>query len=358
MCGKRSLPRPGVSVTRCLTALLMLLAAAAPAYATDKGKALIYGGAGQGKVIFDGGTHASKGYSCNDCHLKLFTTRKKALITMGDHLGGKSCFACHNGKIAFDDCASCHRKLGETAGQSLTYEGASTIAAGIIPEAAKAFQEKTGVRFGSVGDAGADKGFRAALDRRVTFGGLARELTPDEKRLMPNNVIIGYDVLGIFINPANPVKSLSVAQLRDIFTGRTTNWKGVGGKDAPVTVYTEQLVGGRATVRAFRDMVLGKENYGKTVELDDATDCLKETAREKNGITVSSMSFAIPGVKVVALNGALPVKEKVQSGDYPLKRPLVLVTADTPEGPVKDFLDFLMSEKGQAIVAKKFVPVK
>jgi len=72
----------------------------------------------------------------------------------------------------------------------------------------------------------------------------------------------------------------------------------------------------------------------------------------------SSMSFAIPGVKVVALNGALPVKEKVQSGEYPLKRPLVLVTADTPKGPVKDFLDFLMSEKGQAIVAKKFVPAK
>jgi len=350
--------RPGNSAIRCLAALLILLGAAAAAYATDKGKALIYGGAGQGKVIFDGRTHASKGYSCNDCHLKLFATHKKALITMGDHLGDKSCFACHNGKIAFDDCASCHRKLAEARGPSLTYEGASTIAAGIIPEAAKVFQEKTGIKFGTVGDAGADKGFRAALDRKVTFGGLARELTPDEKRLMPNNVIIGYDVLGIFVNPANPVKSLSMAQLKDIFTGRTTNWKAVGGNDVPIVVYTEQLVGGRATVRAFRDMVLGKENYGKTVELDDATDCLKETAREKNGITVSSMSFAIPGANVVALNGALPVKENVQSGKYPLKRPLVLVTADTPRGPVKDFLDFLLSTEGQAIVAKKFVPAK
>ena len=175
---------------------------------------------------------------------------------------------------------------------------------------------------------------------------------------MPGNVIIGYDVLGIFVHPSNPVNSLTMAQLKEIFTGRITNWKAVGGNDAPIVVFTEKLTGGRATVRAFRDMVLGKDAYGKTVELDDATDCLKELTHEKNGITVSSMSFAIPGVKVAAVNGVLPVKEKVQSGEYALKRPLVLVTRGVPEGAVKDFIDFLLSREGQAVVGKKFVPAK
>jgi c(7)-type cytochrome triheme protein len=79
--------------------------------ATDKGKTLSYRGPSEGKVVFDGRTHAGKGLVCNDCHLKLFSTRKKALITMEDHEKGSQCFACHNGAKAFSDCAPCHRRL-------------------------------------------------------------------------------------------------------------------------------------------------------------------------------------------------------------------------------------------------------
>lgn len=80
-------------------------------YAVGGGKMLIYGGGGQGKVIFDGQTHASKGFVCNDCHLSLFEMKKKALITLTDHNEAKACFYCHNGKKAFYDCAQCHRKF-------------------------------------------------------------------------------------------------------------------------------------------------------------------------------------------------------------------------------------------------------
>ncbi len=81
------------------------------AFSTGNGNVLIYGGAGQGKVIFDGRIHASKGLVCGDCHTKVFETRKKALITMADHSEEKACFVCHNGKKAFNDCEKCHRKF-------------------------------------------------------------------------------------------------------------------------------------------------------------------------------------------------------------------------------------------------------
>ena len=81
------------------------------AFSTGGGKVLIYGGAGQGKVIFDGGIHASKGMVCNDCHAAIFDTKKKALITMDDHSSNKACFVCHNGKKAFNECVQCHRKF-------------------------------------------------------------------------------------------------------------------------------------------------------------------------------------------------------------------------------------------------------
>lgn len=99
---------------RHLIILIMILAclfAAAGAGATGDGKRLLYGGAGQGKVIFDGRIHASVGFVCNDCHLEIFQTAKKALITMDDHKTGKACFSCHNGTKAFNECEKCHRKF-------------------------------------------------------------------------------------------------------------------------------------------------------------------------------------------------------------------------------------------------------
>jgi phosphate transport system substrate-binding protein len=91
--------------------LLTVLIVVGSAGATGEGKSLLYGGAGQGKVIFDGRTHASAGFVCNDCHLQIFQTAKKALITMDDHNTGKACFSCHNGAREFNECGQCHRKF-------------------------------------------------------------------------------------------------------------------------------------------------------------------------------------------------------------------------------------------------------
>ena len=74
-------------------------------------KALLYGGAGQGRVIFDGRLHASKGLVCKDCHSAIFDTKKKALMTMDDHSRAVACFACHDGVKVFNDCEQCHRKF-------------------------------------------------------------------------------------------------------------------------------------------------------------------------------------------------------------------------------------------------------
>jgi c(7)-type cytochrome triheme protein len=75
-----------------------------------------YRGGGQGSVIFDHGVHASQGYVCDDCHTKcasngkqLFQTRRQGHIDAAVHNQGESCFACHNGSVAFYECASCHR---------------------------------------------------------------------------------------------------------------------------------------------------------------------------------------------------------------------------------------------------------
>ncbi|MFI5182453.1 MAG: substrate-binding domain-containing protein [Thermoanaerobaculia bacterium] len=241
---------------------------------------------------------------------------------------------------------------------TLSYEGATTIGTNIMPRVAALFTAATGVRFRSIGGAGADAGFQAAVEGRATFGGLARELTAEEKARVGGYEVIGYDVMGVFVNAANPVAGLTRAELREIFTGRATGWRQFGGPNLPITVYSERLSGGRATVRAFRDMVLGGDPYGPVREREDATDCVGDVAADAGGVTASSMSFAIRGVRALSVDGSAPVREAVQRGAYPLKRPLILVTKDVPAGDAKAFLDFMLTPEAQAIIGTKFVPAK
>jgi phosphate transport system substrate-binding protein len=99
------------AIVLIIAALLFIFVVSSVALSGIQEKALIYGGAGEGKVIFDHKTHASKGMVCNNCHAAIFDTQKKALITMQDHTSDKKCFVCHNGEKAFNECAKCHRKL-------------------------------------------------------------------------------------------------------------------------------------------------------------------------------------------------------------------------------------------------------
>jgi len=243
------------------------------------------------------------------------------------------------------------------AAEPLTYEGASTIGHMVLPEATQLFTAKTGIPFGSIGTAGAGAGFKAVVAGQVSFGGLASEPTDKEKAALTDIEVIGYDVMGIFVHPKNTINDLTMAQLKDIFSGKATNWKEFGGPDLPITVYSEKLDGGRATVKAFKAMVLGDAAYGPVKELDDATDCVADVAKDPSGITAASMSFAVPGVTTVSVGAAKPEVAAVQSGAYRLKRPLSLI-AVKPSKEVTAFFAFMLTPPAQAIVAKNFVPAK
>jgi c(7)-type cytochrome triheme protein len=103
-------------ITVLLVTILVAVAFVGSAFATPAGKSVEFAGGGQGKVVFDGKTHADKGLKCNDCHTKLFQMKKGTFkMTKEDHGNDKGCGACHNGTKAFgqkDDasCGKCHKK--------------------------------------------------------------------------------------------------------------------------------------------------------------------------------------------------------------------------------------------------------
>jgi phosphate transport system substrate-binding protein len=247
---------------------------------------------------------------------------------------------------------------GAARAEEITYDGATTIGSRIVKEAAPAFQAKTGVKLASIGTSGAGKGLKAALAGQVSVAGVSRSLTAEELAQRPYFQIIGYDALGVFVHEKNPVKALSKAQLKGIYTGKVKNWKDVGGPNLPIVACSEGLQSGRATVETFKSTVLDGEPYGAVKEVDDAADCVKLAASDPAVIGPATMAYASPGVRAIPLDGVKPTPDEVRAGSYLLSRPLLLVSKTRPTGGVKQFYDFVLSAEGQAYVKKSFVGVR
>jgi phosphate transport system substrate-binding protein len=248
--------------------------------------------------------------------------------------------------------------FGSAAAQ-IAYVGSSTIGETIIPEAAKAFTAKTHISFGSIETQGSGKGLELVLRGEAQLAGVSRSLASEEKQRRIYYRIIGYDAVGIFVHPTNPVTTLTKEQLKAVYTGRITNWKELGGVDAPIALITVISGAGRALVNELQDNVMDGAAYREDrVEVERQLEAVAALVSNLYGITAASPAFAQAGIKALAIDGFAPEPQHVQSGAYLLSRPLLLVSQAHPPGQVKQFIDFILSPEGQEIVARKFVPVR
>lgn len=195
---------------------------------------------------------------------------------------------------------------------------------------------------------------------KTDIGGVAREVKEKIINKGVKKVLIGRDAIGVWIHSDNPVNSLTKDQLKKIFTGKISNWEEVGGKDLPINIYIVNPQS--ATRKVFRECVLGKENYSgksiRTVRPDPAI--LDKIASDPNGI--GQLSFAI-SIKHPSLHKVKKINignqiASVNNANYPITRPLYLVTKGEPAGSVKKFINWALSDQGQAIVKKYFVGIR
>lgn len=238
----------------------------------------------------------------------------------------------------------------------LTYDGATTIGLHLLPDLAPLLA-RAGLRFGAVGGRGTNAGIDATRRGEVDVAGVLRELTPAEKAEL-RWVLVGHDALGVFVADANPVRGVTRAQLKGLFTGEVRSWRELGGADVPVVAVTEVKTGGRGTVQELRRIALGGAEYGPTIEYEDAPDCLLHVKREPAAVTAASMSMAIPGVRALAIDGAPPTTSEVRSGAYLLGRPMYLVAAKPAAPAVEALLAAVLTSEAQAIAARRFTPAR
>ena len=240
----------------------------------------------------------------------------------------------------------------------IRYDGATTISRLVLPALAPMFEARAGVPL-KVDRSGAGVGLRRLFAGEVDVAGVSRSLTAAELSRKPYFQIIGYDALAIYVNEASPVRSLTKAQVKAIFTGAATSWKPLGGKDVRPLPCTERLASERATLAALRTLALDGEPYGKVTEREDPSDCLALVAEQPAAIAAASVAYARPGVRAVTVDGLDPTPINIRGSRYLLTRPLLLVARETPKGPLATLFDVALSPEGQAAVVRGgFVPAR
>jgi len=174
---------------------------------------------------------------------------------------------------------------------------------------------------------------------------------------------VARDGLSVYVNAGNPVKALTMDQLRLIFTGKVTNWKEVGGADAKIIVYSRENSSG--TYVFFKEHVLKNADYTQRAQSMPGTAAVvNAVSKEKNGIGYGGAAYA-KGIHVLLVKkddkspGVTPDLAHVQDGSYPLSRPLFLYLRNKPAGDIKAYVDWVLSKEGQDIVTKVgYFPIK
>jgi phosphate transport system substrate-binding protein len=253
--------------------------------------------------------------------------------------------------------------------KEITINPGKQLSLGGMEHVVKAFEKKTGVKVnipkvGGCGDSakGLDSG---ALDAGAMCCPL-NTLEAGRKNLV--DIPVGRDALVFVVHKSNPADNLSTRQLRDIYQGRVTNWKEVGGKDAPIQPYAHIMCGTREEV--MRQFLTGVRRKGAisvddsrfapdVINIKDETDNCSSVAADPNGIVPVSRSMVEGSVKAIAVDGVMPSSRSIAEETYPVTRYLYITTKGYPEGPTREFIDFLRSEKGQSLLAKegKIVPL-
>lgn len=197
---------------------------------------------------------------------------------------------------------------------------------------------------------GSGAGIKDVISGISEIGMSSRELKDEEKGSVQGTTV-AYDGIALLVNPENPVKNISLEDVKKIYTGEITNWKEVGGDDAPIVVVSREE--GSGTRDAFQEIVgYESEELLKDATISDGSGAVKTTvAGNKNAIGFASFEYIDNTVSALNINDVEPTADNVKSGDYKLSRPFILVTKEdslTENG--QKLINFVLSAEGQQIV--------
>jgi len=235
----------------------------------------------------------------------------------------------------------------------------STSMQPLTEDLAQAYTERHEYVTVDVQGGGSRLGIALARENQFDIGTASRTPTAEDERDPETGAkrlwwtVIAQDGIGLVVQPQNTVEGLTLPQARDIFFGRILNWEEIGGTPGEIVVISRE--DGSGTREIFEEMVMGEKRVTLTAIVMPSSEAVVEyVARHPTAIGYVSMGYLSPQVKALQIEGVSPTPEDVQSGAYPLTRPLYLLTGQEPTGKVKAFIEFALSPAGQTVVEQRY----
>lgn len=217
----------------------------------------------------------------------------------------------------------------------------------------------------TVSESGSGNGAKSLLNGSCDIADMSRPMKEGEfkaaaeKGIQPVAHVVALDGLPVLVHPSNPVQNLTVEQVRKIYLGEISNWKEVGGPDKKIVVISRDTNSG--TYETFEKMVLNKQKIRGDAEYVGSNGAMRQRVQSTPAaIGYAGLGFVDKTVKALKVNGIYPSAETVQSGEYPIARPLFMFTDKYPKlgSPLYQFVTIHLSEDGQEMVEEiGFVPV-
>ena len=198
---------------------------------------------------------------------------------------------------------------------------------------------------------GSGAGVEAAANGTADIGNASRNLKDEEKAKGIAENIVAIDGIAVVVDPSNTVEDLTKDQLAGIYDGIVTNWKDVGGNDAPIVVVGRES--GSGTRTAFEELLELEDKCKYANELDSTGAVMAKVASTPGAVGYVSLDVLDDTVKAVKLEGAEPTEENIKAGTYFLSRPFVMATKgeiSEQNDLVKALFDFIYSEEGAELV--------
>ena len=269
------------------------------------------------------------------------------------------------------------RPAGEAAGGSgvaIQNVGSDTMV-NLALAWAEAYQvRRPDVRIAVTGG-GSGTGIAGLINGTVNVANASRSMKPEEvdeakaNGITPVEHTVARDAIAVVVHPSNPVDRLTLQQLSDIFSGRFTNWSEVGGEQRPIVLLSRESNSGTHVYFLEQVVRLGDKNARTlfspdTLLMASSEGISAEVRQNPNSIGYDGLGYVTSDQKTISVAAGpggpyvLPTIESVNSGEYPIARDLYMVTAGEPQGAIADYLAWILSSEGQAIVERLgFVPL-
>lgn len=220
---------------------------------------------------------------------------------------------------------------------------------------------------------GSGTGFQALIEGTTDIANASRKIKDKELAqakdagVEPVENTIGYDGIAVIVNKAGPLVEATIQQLSDIYTGQATDWSALGG-EGEIVLFSRDSTSG--TFEYFKEHVVMRGDkqsgldYAAAINMLPSNSAIRDqVAQTPNGIGYIGLGYVDDSVKTLAILGedgqaVAPSVDTVKDGSYVISRPLFMYTAQDPDEPVKAFMEWVLGEDGQAIVADEgFVPI-